>query len=56
MNFSLKNNLYLFKLLLLNRNNPTAVWLLYYLECAIKKEISENKIKMELSIFCKLTL
>ncbi len=28
MNFNFVNYLYLFKLLLLNQNNPTAVWLI----------------------------
>ncbi len=55
MNFNLINNLYLLKLLLLNQNNPTAVWLLLLGMRNKKKVISENKIKMELSIFCKLT-
>ncbi len=48
MNFNLEMYLYLFKLLLLNQNNPTAVWFIL-LGIAVKKLAFWKK--MELSFF-----
>ncbi len=42
MNINFVNHLYLFKLLLLNQNNPTEVWLIL-LGMHKKNLISENK-------------
>ncbi len=43
MNFNFVNYLHLFKLLLLNQNNPTAVWLILLGMRNKKKMISEKK-------------
>ncbi len=55
MNFNVVSYLYLFKLLLLNQNNPTAVWLILF-GMRNKKNMISEKIKNEVICFCKLTL
>ncbi len=46
MNFNFVNYLYLFKLLLLNQNKPTAVWLIL-----LGMHNKKNVVKMELTVF-----
>ncbi len=55
MKFNFVNYLYLFKLLLINQNNPTAVWLILLGMCNKINMISE-KIKNGVIGFCKWTL
>ncbi len=43
MNFNLVNYLYLFKVIIINQNNPAAVWLIL-LGMRNKKQISEKNI------------
>ncbi len=50
MNFNLVNNLYVFKLLLLDQNNPTAVWLILLDMRYNKSDICKEN-KKELSVF-----
>ncbi len=56
MNFNLVNYLYLFKLLLLNQNNPTAVWLILPGMRNKKNMISERKKNKKVIGSCKWTL
>ncbi len=43
MNFNFVNYLYLFKLVLLNQNNPTAVWLILLGMHNKKRDFWKNK-------------
>ncbi len=53
MNFNFVSYMYLLKLLLLNQNNPTAVWLILLgMRNKKKNMISENK-KNEVIWLCK---
>ncbi len=51
MNYNFVNYLYLFKLLLLNQNNQTAVWLIVLGMRNKKKRDFWKNIKMELLVF-----